>query len=337
MEIRLIRTQREGPEKIPLDRIVSVKVLERKGGEAKIDVNGTVTRAKLEADVPDHFLARTEKTPDGNWKLRVVSPAKDDPSFTVLAKEKLQSNLKEFLLANNVPVNRETLATAGMMRSKGMALEPASLRMMLRLSAMHGENFARVLAAMLGGGLTAPADFPELLKRMPEWLRLLLDSSGEDDGRTKEAGKRQTAEQPLDAWNALLERYMPGLESWTSWKEKSPEGDWLVQFRRYGRENGKIWVFDLSETDGDRACLSANQWPDGWDLRLELSPALFGILGPEVETRREALVLNLRKLAGSDLLTLAISKSEDEWISWDHPQSGKDKPEAGMMDLDISV
>ena len=65
------------------DKVVHVKILDRKGQTALIDINGYKTEANIEADVPDHFLAYIEKSqgPDKTRiGLRVLSLSKILPN-----------------------------------------------------------------------------------------------------------------------------------------------------------------------------------------------------------------------------------------------------------------
>ena len=68
--------------RLETNSVVSVKVIERNGDKARIDVNGVKIDASIETDTPDSFLAYIEKE-GGQFKIINPSSIEHNPETII--------------------------------------------------------------------------------------------------------------------------------------------------------------------------------------------------------------------------------------------------------------
>ena len=152
------------------EKIVSVRILERKESSALVDINGYKTEASVSQDVPDNFLAFVEVSKDGNYRsvfrLRVLSSFINSADFKEINKRKFLDNIEAFFIGHNIPLSEDLIKSALKLHSQGIKLDSFYIRLLSQASAKYGEDLSGILLQFIKKGMVIDLDFIDFFRHL---------------------------------------------------------------------------------------------------------------------------------------------------------------------------
>ncbi len=157
-------------------KVVHVKVLEQKGNDAVIELNGLKMNAKMDQGLPPNFLAFVENI-EGNFQLKVLSNVKNSESFLQLNREQLLEKIEAFFLENHLPFSSSLLKIALRFTEAGLRLDRNMLNLVHRLFLKHGEAFSSFLINLASRGIDLNQENIHFFYQWNKVLSVLLKKS----------------------------------------------------------------------------------------------------------------------------------------------------------------
>lgn len=337
VQIRNIDSSRKNL--LETDKIVHVKVIERKAGSAVIELNGYRTEALIEAETPDNFLAFAEAGSTAgdtaSIKLRVLSSFRNTREFSDYSRQKVIDSLQLFLLENNLPMDPEYFEYALLLRSAGIKLNPSLIRLLHYASRKGGEDLVQVITGFLKNGAVLDTEFIDLFPEIRTVLKLLLRESA---GKPPETAEAQRGD-PLSALTSVVDR-MLGNGSYQAFLLGNEGEETLVQFRSRKNPDRERFYFELSGDSIGEVLLVIDRTPDSYRVTVYLNSRLYGESVAKIGQRKEELRAGLQKNIPDRKLILDFTEWKDGspgrfWI--DEGDDSTDASGGEMFNLDISV
>ena len=324
---------------IQMEKVVSVKVLERKGGTVLIDINGLKTEAVLETKIPDNFLAMVEKDLNNTVKLRVISLMKQNKGFTDQNKVKLEENIKSFLMEKQLPATESYIKLALKLHSAGVKLDPGYLRILNSAANQYGDYFVSVLVTILKNGFKFDKDFPEFLKNLKSFIKLLQ----EDHGQKNSKPDLKTVLSGLDKseWenglNLLLVRCSDKNLYYDNAVFEFQDEECFLQVRKTGEKEKKRFYFNLSGAQTGNVLLVIDQLDSAYDIKLYLEDGLYQRTNSNNSENTRILQKKITGLLPDIQLNISILVLDNPYLFWMDEEEYLNTDIDYISNLDISV
>lgn len=244
--IELSRAAAKNLQTIESDKIVFVKVIERSGNKARIEINGISMEAEVETETPSHFLALIEKNtgPAGDSvRLRLLGSFKRSSEFAEFQQKQTVESIRTFFMQNGIAMTEGQIKLAVRFLQSGLKLDKEWLRLANMANLRFGDSAAEILLFMAHNGIAPAEEFIDFFFGLRALLR-------ENLKRLKEAKERGAvpAKEEVRSANELI-GWLKGLYG-GSYEAKLI--DWngrnvLVQSRKEERGDAKRYYFDVSD------------------------------------------------------------------------------------------
>jgi len=179
MEIKLLDLNTNKLININNDKIVNINVIERKGNEVLIDLNGIILKAKIEKEIPDNFLALFQYDNNNNIiKLRILNLLKNDSEFKELNKIKLLEKIKTFLFENNIPLNDEYFQLSLKLYYNGLKLKSDLLKLLYNIYIKtKNYNFIELILNYIKSGINVDETVIDFLFNIKNLYKNILNKN----------------------------------------------------------------------------------------------------------------------------------------------------------------
>lgn len=328
------------------DKIVHVKVIERRGGNsAIIELNGYRTEALIETDVPDNFLAYAEfgakQADQVSVKLRVLSSFRNTREFSEYNRQMLIDSVKMFLMENNLPMDQESYENALLLRSAGIKLSAVLLKILNQASLRNSEDFVQTMIGFMKKGMTLDTDFPDLFFEIRKVLRQLLTVTAESQARNGEAEpEKASAKSALENLYSVFSKVFGNGNDYRAFLLGRGDKDTLVQYRVRKHPGRERFYFELSdeETVEPKGLLVIDRDNDSYRINVFINPGLYRDAKEKLAEGRLSLLSSLQGRIPDRKLLLEFVEMKNEYAFWnDEEPETSPEGETNLFNLDISV
>lgn len=299
---------------IEAEKIVNVKVVERKGGTAIVDINGTKIEARLETETPDNFLAFVEKQKDG-IKLRILSSFKNTEQFSDVSKQKLLSAVKMFFLNNNIMFTESYLQAALKLYYAGLKLDKKLLMLVHQALLKYGGSFTNALVDLLSNGLVGDSEFLELFFYLKELYKKLLKNNwavlrdgGIDSAESfEDEAKAKLFSNLLSLFSAILH------SDYNSYLFRYGDKELLVQSKI--KKDGKHtrYYFDISGEGVGGLLIRVDNLDYGYNIVVSTDKETYTVLEPILVDKRDDLKRKLNRIITTKQIEISFNGNYEDF------------------------
>ena len=325
------------------DKIVHVKVIERKGGNnAVIELNGYKTEALIEPDVPDNFLAFAEigakQADQMSVKPRVLSSLRHSPESGQYNPRMLMDSIKMFLMENNLPLDREYYENALLLRAAGIKLNPVLLKLLHQAALKNSDELTRALVGFLKKGMVLDAEFIDFFIEFRKILRRMLSEKTESraDPNAGPADKNAPPD-PLESIFAFFSKTLGDRGAYRAFLMDLGEKDVLVQYRVSSGKERDRFTFELSGEKTGENLLVIDRERDSFRITVYMNPELYAEAREQVPKGKEALRDSLQKKIPDRKILLDITEMKSPYAFWEDEEPDAPAEDGSLFNLDISV
>jgi hypothetical protein len=165
------------------DKIVNVKIIKREEGSALIEINGIKTKATVDADVPDNFLAFVEPGPaeegQKTVRLRVISPLIGTRYFTDKKENSFLEAVKSLLLENNLPESADFFESARIIYKAGLKIDKNIIKLIHMALIKYGEDYAGLISSFIKAGINIDEEFVDFFINYKNILKTFREDAGQ--------------------------------------------------------------------------------------------------------------------------------------------------------------
>lgn len=322
------------------DKVVHVKIIERKGLTAVIDVNGYKTEANIEADVPDHFLAYIEKSHDQDKtriSLRILSSLKNNPEFAMHNKEKGIETIRLFLLENNLSLTENTFSAALKLYSAGLKLDYQRVKLLQTTLSRFGEQAAEVLLRFMKGTAVLDDTFIEFLLHSKLFFNEMLKDQKIPLAQYHNPEAHQQ-EQPVELKliSELFSKFTPDGGYYHCELIENGAENQVIQIRKEKRQDTEHYYIDASGGSITTFLIMADVTINAVTTTVYLEPAFYQLNSDELDKGKDELEKLIQtKLPGRMFSMRFVPATQPEmfWLGEDTPVQDN----GNRINLDISV
>lgn len=323
------------PLKLEENRIVNVRIVNKNGNIAQIEINGTRTEARIEADTPDEFLAVLTKEDSQNIvQLRILSST---PKQNSTRSFKTSEELAEILVGLSLPLSEEHLQTAFLLHTNGIRITAQTLRMIQTGVAKFGQDIIPFLLMVLQRGYQLDVETLDLIKNYKKWSCVFsgfpeIELESTDDLSKLLTQKNTEGNSPLD----LFFQCLMDSNYYRSFLINYKKEKFLIEQKKESKDNPERFYFNLSGDKIGDVFLIVDRIQNGYNLKLFLQPDLLMLTG------NKELVKNLEKkisqLVGNKIVSLTVYQwiGPAPFLMEGQNLSNREKPDRNFK-LDISV
>lgn len=325
------------------DKIVHVKVIERKGGNnAVIELNGYKTEALIEADVPDNFLAFAEigakQADQMSVKLRVLSSLRNSPEFGEYNRRMLMDSIKMFLMENNLPLDQEYYENALLLRAAGIKLNPVLLKLLHQAALKNSDELTRALIGFLKKGMVLDAEFIDFFIEFRRILKRMLSEKPETRANPNTGSPEiNKVPDPLESIFAFFSKTLGERSAYRAFLIDFEEKEVLVQYRvRNGKERDRF-TFELSGERTGENLLVIDWEQDSFRITVFMNPELYNEARERIRSGKEALRSSLQRKIPDRKILLDITDMKNPYAFWEDEEPDTPAEDGSLFNLDISV
>jgi hypothetical protein len=326
MNVYLRNINTKGQTLFESDKVVSVRVLERKGEKAVVEVNGYKTEANIEAQAPDHFLAFAESALDDSGKrflrLRILDSFKNSAEFSSFIKDKFLEKLHSFFLENRLFLNENSIRAAMRLYHFGVKLDPVFLKLIALAHSKYGEEFSNVVALFLKNGIKLDAEFLDFFYHLKPIYSKLLEKE-----RKKEI-------ETLDLFSSLFFGEESGFEAY-SLNDKSEKIS--VFKRKEKKENRERYCFDISSPRVGRAWIIINKETDAYEIQVFLNKKFYDEHLDQIVRRKKQLGTKMNSIVQRERVLIEFYPTQRDYLFWETEENLISPEKKTIFNVDISI
>lgn len=323
------------------DKIVHVKVIERKGGNsAVIELNGYRTEALIEADVPDNFLAFAEigakQADQMSVKLRVLSSFRNSREFSDYNRQKLFDSIKMFLMENNLPLDQVNYENALLLRSAGIKLDPTLLKLLNQASLKNSEEFVLTLIGFMKKNMIMDAEFLDLFFDIRKVLRRLLKISMEPV-KAQSDPERTNAKNTLENIYSVFSKVFGEKNDYRAFLLDLEGKELLVQYRTERHAERERYYFELSDEEIGENLLVIDKDQSSFRVNVFMNGDFYSGIKEKISAGKDALRSSLQNRIPDKKLILEFLEMKDPFAFWKDEELTPAAEDGALFNLDISV
>lgn len=338
MNIQLIGKQGIPSLKLQNEKIVYVRIVERKENKATIEINGQKLEARLEADTPENFLALVENSPSEKDKntiiLRIISAATNKQILKEIQEQNISKIIKDFFIENNLPLREDLIKIAIKMYLEGIKLSREWIKFLNIASMKYGESFANIIFQFLKSNLNIDLSFPEFFFYYRNILKKLLDNAL--NAKEKREGENY-GKDIIPILKNLFSIYF-GKESLYNISFLDFEKETIIiQSRKEKKKNGERYYFDCSSRELGNILLIIDIEDNYYDIKLYIEDFLYKEIANKFEERVEEKSKEISKMIQNKSVFISLNRLANPLIFWERSKEDDSIEKNIMCNIDISV